>query len=87
MHLNPLQEALQPEGEPAFAGVLEGIAAAVARIAPRPVVVKEVGFGLDFDDVAALRERARRRSTVGAGGTNWAEAAARIGRRRVRRLG
>src|SRR3954451_24143569 len=56
IHLNPLQEAIQPEGEPSFAGVLEGIEAAVARIAPRPVVVKEVGFGLDFADVAALRD-------------------------------
>ena len=56
IHLNPLQEAVQPEGEPRFGEVLEGIAAAVARIAPRPVVVKEVGFGLDFADVSALRD-------------------------------
>ena len=73
IHLNPLQEAVQPEGEPAFGGVLEGIAAAVARIAPRPVVVKEVGFGLDFEDVAALREAGVAAIDVaGAGGTNWA---------------
>ena len=73
VHLNPLQEAVQPEGEPAFSGVLEGIAAAVARIAPRPVVVKEVGFGLDFDDVSALREAGVAAVDVaGAGGTNWA---------------
>src|SRR4051794_23584331 len=56
IHLNPLQEAVQPEGEPDFTGVLEGIAAAVERLAPRPVVVKEVGFGLDVADVAALRD-------------------------------
>jgi len=73
VHLNPLQEAVQPEGEPHFAGVLEGITAAVARLAPRPVVVKEVGFGLDFDDVAALRDAGVAALDVaGAGGTNWA---------------
>src|SRR4051794_7852011 len=44
IHLNPLQEAVQPEGEPRFGAVLEGVAAAVERLAPRPVVVKEVGF-------------------------------------------
>jgi isopentenyl-diphosphate Delta-isomerase len=73
IHLNALQEAVQPEGEPSFAGVLEGIERAVARLAPRPVVVKEVGFGLDFDDVAALRAVGVAAVDVaGAGGTNWA---------------
>ena len=36
IHLNPVQEAVQPEGQPAFSGVLDGIAAIVARLAPRP---------------------------------------------------
>ena len=73
IHLNPLQEAVQPEGQAHFAGVLAGIEAAVARLAPRPVVVKEVGFGLDFEDVAALRSAGVAAIDVaGAGGTNWA---------------
>jgi isopentenyl-diphosphate delta-isomerase len=73
LHLNPLQEAVQPEGEPAFAGVAERIALVVARIAPRPVVVKEVGFGLDGEDVALLRDAGVAAVDVaGAGGTNWA---------------
>ena len=73
IHLNALQEAVQPEGQPHFAGVLAGIAAAVARVAPRPVVVKEVGFGLDFEDVAALRDAGVAAIDVaGSGGTNWA---------------
>ncbi len=73
LHLNPIQEAVQPEGEPDFTGVLAGIEAAVARIAPRPVVVKEVGFGLDADDVVALRAAGVAAIDVaGAGGTNWA---------------
>ena len=73
VHLNPLQEALQPEGEPDFSGVLDGIAACVARLAPRPIVVKEVGFGLDGADVALLRDAGVAAVDVaGAGGTNWA---------------
>jgi isopentenyl-diphosphate delta-isomerase len=73
IHLNPLQEAIQPEGEPVFSGVLEGIAAVVAHLAPLPVVVKEVGFGMDFEDVARLREAGVAAIDVaGSGGTNWA---------------
>jgi isopentenyl-diphosphate delta-isomerase len=73
IHLNPLQEAVQPEGEPDFSGVAEGIAAVVAHLAPVPVVVKEVGFGMDFDDVALLRDAGVAAIDVaGAGGTNWA---------------
>jgi len=73
LHLNPLQEAVQPEGEPTFAGVVDAIAAVVERIAPRPVVVKEVGFGLDPEDVALLRAAGVAAVDVaGAGGTNWA---------------
>jgi isopentenyl-diphosphate Delta-isomerase len=73
VHLNPIQEAVQPEGEPEFAGVAAGIAAVVARLAPRPVVVKEVGFGMDAADVALLRDAGVAAIDVaGAGGTNWA---------------
>ena len=73
VHLNPLQEAIQPEGQAAFEGVLAGIAAAVERLAPHPVVAKEVGFGLSGADVAALREVGVAAVDVaGAGGTNWA---------------
>ncbi len=73
IHLNPIQEAVQPEGEPDFAGVAERIAATVARLAPLQVVVKEVGFGMDGADVALLHAAGVAAVDVaGAGGTNWA---------------
>jgi isopentenyl-diphosphate Delta-isomerase len=73
VHLNPLQEALQPEGTPTFAGALTAIAETVDRLRPLPVVVKEVGFGLDDEDVRALHAVGVAAIDVaGAGGTNWA---------------
>ncbi len=73
IHLNPLQEAIQPEGEATFSGVLDAIAATVARVAPLPVLVKEVGFGLAREDVSALAGAGVAAVDVaGAGGTNWA---------------
>lgn len=73
IHLNPLQEAVQPEGEPRFAGAGERIAEVVAALAPLPVVVKEVGFGMDAQDVAELAGAGVAAVDVaGAGGTNWA---------------
>jgi isopentenyl-diphosphate Delta-isomerase len=73
VHLNAIQEAVQPEGEPRFASVAAGIAAVAAHLAPLPVMVKEVGFGMDAADVALLRDAGVAAVDVaGAGGTNWA---------------
>ena len=53
--------------------MLGRIAATVERLAPAPVVVKEVGFGLDPEDVRRLHEAGVAAIDVaGAGGTNWA---------------
>ncbi len=73
IHLNAIQEAMQPEGEPRFEGVAAGIAAVVSHLAPLPVLVKEVGFGMDAADVVLLRDAGVAAIDVaGAGGTNWA---------------
>jgi isopentenyl-diphosphate delta-isomerase len=73
VHLNPLQEAVQPEGDARFAGVVAAIERLVVSLAPLPVVVKEVGFGLSGPDVAALHTAGVAAVDVaGAGGTNWA---------------
>ncbi len=73
IHLNPLQEAVQPEGEPYFGGMIEAIAATCHRLGATPVVVKEVGFGLCAEDVRELLDAGVAAIDVaGAGGTNWA---------------
>ena len=73
VHLNPVQEAIQPEGQPHFGEALERIAATARALAPLPVVVKEVGFGMDPEDVRELAAAGVAAVDVaGAGGTNWA---------------
>jgi isopentenyl-diphosphate delta-isomerase len=73
LHLNAIQEAIQPGGDTLFGGLGELIAAVVERLKPRPVIAKEVGFGLSPEDVRILLEAGVAAIDVaGAGGTNWA---------------
>src|SRR5258708_36977049 len=53
LHLNPLQEAIQPEGQRNFAGLLPKIGE-IARALPVPVVVKEIGGGISAATARAL---------------------------------
>ncbi len=72
LHLNAVQEAVQPGGDTTFAGVLDAIAE-VCEGLDVPVVVKEVGFGMSPEDVTALAGTGVAGIDVaGAGGTNWA---------------
>ena len=45
IHLNPLQELIQPEGEPKYKGVFSKISE-ISRDVDVPVIVKEVGAGI-----------------------------------------
>ncbi len=71
LHLNPLQEALQPEGDTNFAGLLSKIEV-VCRALETPVVVKEIGAGLSGRVVRQLADAGVAAVDVaGAGGTSW----------------
>jgi isopentenyl-diphosphate Delta-isomerase len=71
IHLNPLQELMQPEGNPQFRGVLAGIER-LARSLALPIIVKEVGAGLSGRVVRSLLDAGVRAIDVaGAGGTSW----------------
>ncbi|WP_028622934.1 type 2 isopentenyl-diphosphate Delta-isomerase [Pseudomonas sp. Ant30-3] len=72
IHLNPLQEAVQTEGDKDWRGVLEAIRRTVDSVGV-PVIVKEVGAGLSADVAVALVQAGVRVIDVaGCGGTSWA---------------
>ena len=71
IHLNSLQEAFQPEGEPNFKGALEAIGRWVREF-PLPIIVKEIGQGLSGDVIKRLEGVGVRFVDIaGAGGSNW----------------
>jgi isopentenyl-diphosphate delta-isomerase len=72
LHLNPLQEAIQPEGQCNFAGLLPKIGAVVRELGV-PVVVKEIGCGISEVTARALAAQGVQIvDTAGVGGTSWA---------------
>jgi isopentenyl-diphosphate Delta-isomerase len=71
LHLNPLQEAIQPEGQCNFSGLLPKIGEAVREVGV-PVVVKEIGCGISEATARALvSQGVRIVDTAGVGGTSW----------------
>ena len=72
IHLNPLQEAVQPEGETSFKGVLEKIGE-VAKELGKPIIVKETGAGIAAEEARKLEAVGVKGIDVsGAGGTSFA---------------
>jgi isopentenyl-diphosphate delta-isomerase len=73
LHLNSMQEAIQPEGETHFSGLAARIEA-VCRSLPVPVVVKEVGWGISTRTAKLLVDAGVAAIDVaGAGGTSWTQ--------------
>jgi isopentenyl-diphosphate delta-isomerase len=71
IHLNVLQELVQVEGDRDFSGVLERIAK-VCETLSVPVIVKEVGSGVDTHTATRLIEAGVSAIDVGGkGGTSW----------------
>jgi isopentenyl-diphosphate Delta-isomerase len=72
IHLNPLQELIQPEGEPKYKGVFSKISE-ISGALDVPVIVKEVGAGISKEVAVKLEVAGVSAINVaGAGGTSWA---------------
>ncbi len=76
LHLNPLQEILQPEGDVNWSGLLNKIEQVVRALQADgiPVIVKEVGWGISprvARDLANAGVAAI--DVAGAGGTSWSQ--------------
>ena len=73
LHLNALQEAVQPEGDTNFSGLLQKIEIMCKQL-PVPVVIKEVGWGISGDLAKHLAHAGVQGIDVaGAGGTSWTQ--------------
>ena len=72
IHINILQELVQPEGDKNFASVYDDL----ARLRDKfhiPIVIKEVGAGLDIETISKLVRLGFKHFDIGGkGGTSWA---------------
>ncbi|HSM24353.1 MAG TPA: type 2 isopentenyl-diphosphate Delta-isomerase [Anaerolineaceae bacterium] len=72
-HLNPLQEAVQPEGDTNFGGLLNKIEN-ICKTISVPVVIKEVGWGISAELAMKFKNVGVAGIDVsGAGGTSWSQ--------------
>jgi isopentenyl-diphosphate delta-isomerase len=73
LHLNALQEALQPEGNTRFRKLLNKIEEVCKKLSV-PVIVKEVGWGISGQTARQLVNAGVAAIDVaGAGGTSWSQ--------------
>ena len=71
IHLNPLQECIQPEGTPQFKGGLKAIEK-ISHLLDVPVIIKETGCGISTSTMKRLNDTGIKALDVsGFGGTHW----------------
>jgi len=72
IHLNPLQEVIQPEGETNYVGVLKKIRE-ITQALDIPIIAKETGTGVAAEEAKMLEAAGVSGIDVaGVGGTSWA---------------
>ena len=73
LHFNAIQEAVQPEGDGDFSGLLSKVER-ICRKLGVPVIAKEVGWGFAKDTARQLADAGIAAIDVaGAGGTSWSQ--------------
>lgn len=68
LHLNPLQEVIQPEGNRNFKGLTAKINKITSQL-KKPVIIKETGCGITYESARKLKVAAI--DVAGSGGTSW----------------
>jgi isopentenyl-diphosphate delta-isomerase len=72
IHLNPLQELVQPGGDVRFRGVIRALSD-LAKSLDKPLIVKEIGCGISREVAQEIAKAgASAIDVAGAGGTSWA---------------
>lgn len=71
LHMNALQEVIQPEGDTEWKGCLEKIKE-ISKGLGKPVIAKETGAGIGKDTAIAIEKAGASAIDIGgAGGTSW----------------
>lgn len=73
IHLNPLQEVIQPEGDDNFSGVFDRIKE-LTKSLKIPIIVKETGAGISEDVAKKIKQTGAKYVDIsGSGGTSWSK--------------
>ncbi len=73
IHLNALQEAIQPEGETNYSQVIQNIKK-ICKKSKKPIIVKETGTGINAQCAKKIFESGAKYVDVsGMGGTSWSK--------------